>query len=350
MANVKEEIKVFAVQKDNIYHTNLLNKFIDENKLKIIDVSCDEKSLKKYTQNALQIEKELLRIEIPETMFNIDEYISKLKLKKRYVALIISKPKQLKTIKELIIDNSPIQIYPPVNTWKEKYDFNYTLIENLDIHNLFESLDLIDLLVRLLVKSPESWNEIELILTMAKERQQKITKEYLQVYFPNVEFHNFNEFVFQALRGKHKKKTIAIANYFLDVKQYSPNWMVKQFRDKTVDLAVVYQAYRKGIIHLDVEPSSKLLKRANVLNWSGGQKLADMKYTQIKQCLKFIQDIPYNQFVGIEKVLFDTKTSEKYNTKAEFYGLLEELRLVQEKYKKENPKPYRRRGKNARRK
>lgn len=333
METISENL-VYIVQKDNVYHQTLLEDIFKEENLKINEILFEDKHLKRYTRNMLMSEKEILKINVPEDYQKLPKNLEKLNLKNRYLVLVVANGKQLKALKELEIYNSVPFILPKVATWKDKYDFYADLINNLKIDKLFEDVLIVDLIIRLLIKSPDSWKEIKLVLYLAKEKNQKITQEYLQVYFPDVEFHNLMDFMLQALEGEKKTKSIQTANYFLDVRKYSPNWLLMKLRETVLEISLVYRAYRRGVIHLQPENRDVIMERANVVNWVGGKELSKIPKGKLYKYFNFIKNVPYQQFLEIESIFYNKDMKENIKTKLEFYLVLEQLRILDDKYPK----------------
>lgn len=341
-----EKTRIFVIQKDNEYHENIIESYLKDNKFRIFDVEYKTKLLKKYTTNSLNMGKEFIRIEVPMEISGeeICKLITKLKLKKTYVQLTIGNNKQVKEIREQELDKYEIEVLPSINTWNEKFDYNYELIDSLNLDKLFEDLSLKDTLTRLLIRSPKMWLEVSTVLGIAKEKHIKITQEYLQTYFPEIDFHNFHEFVIRALKGHHKKDAILKANYFIDIKQYSVSWIFNKMKEIVVELGYVTLAYRKGITHLTPEKSGTLKARAEKMNFNASDKITGIKYGEMKNYLNFIKDIEYKHFTEIQMVIFNKDQKNSMKEKYELYGLLEELKVIAEKYEDKEKKKFVRKG------
>lgn len=343
--NIRELVnhKIFVLQSNNELHDNLMNNFIKHNKLiKKSFESITDKNLIEYQRNSLMATKTLIEITINkyDDMDIVSKELNKIKFKKNLVSLKAENKEVLNKIKTIEVKGQEMFIFPKIATWKDKYDYIFTILESYNTSNIFKDYNVLDILVRLLIRDSSKWQDVFEFVELAKESKLIIDLEILQVYFKDIEFYNFNEFLKNILVGNSFKKTMVMANYYVDIKKYSINWIVKKLREELINVCCVEQGYRKGIINLQVQTLENVRERGEFENWKLTDKIARMKKQEFRRYSSIIKEISYKQLVEIEQYLFSKDVGEYVNSTLELYSIINHMYNIAKKYKKDGDFKY----------
>lgn len=345
------EHKIYLLQKDNELHENLLKTFVEYNTIQIKSYeSIKDKMLIEYQRNSLINKSTLVEIEIQEddTIEEIEKFLTTFKFKRNRVCLKVNNKNMQLKIKQLDIKDSEIFSFPKLTTWSEKYEYIFTVLNSYNANKLFKNDDVLDVLVRLLIRDTSKWQDVFNFLDLAKESNMEIDLDVLQVYFKDIEFYNFNDFLQQVIQGKSFKKTMGMAHYYIEVKKYSLNWILNKIREEVLNIGCVEQGYRKGIINLKSQSLDNVRERGELLNWKLTDKLARMKKQEFNRYAIMVKELEYKQLVEIERYLFSSELGEYVSDKLEIYGIIHHLWTIAKKYKKDGDFRYGRKKKRSR--
>lgn len=319
--------EVYIIQKDNPYHEWRVREFISRSGVKVVREEWGERTLRKYRYSGILDAREVLWLKVGKMTPDIKKVLEDVKLRKRLLVIEVERYAERKWATGLRVEGVLPKSLPPYKTWKEKEEECLKMLGSFRME--FENAETRKRLIGLMIRDPESWNDIKLGAEISRSSGDKVTIAYLQDMFPSIDFYRVDDWVLGVLEGRLKGKSIKVAEYFIKEKGYAEVWLMNRIRDKVLDISLVYDAYRNGIIYGDSSKTS-ILERSKVVGWDGGGKLAEMKPADLRWCLRAMEVLPYKYFVTVQESLY---TGDKIVSRDwELYCYIEELRQLRGRF------------------
>lgn len=314
--------EVVVIQKDNPYHEWNVRETARRLKIPIKRAKWTERDISRFRYSGILDEKEVIWLEVGKQSPFIKDELKRMKVRKRLVVIEVETREQRNWIQKIEMDGKLPKILPPVITWEEKEEACVKMLGQF--RAVCKSAEVQKRLIGMMIRDTESWSDVRLTVELANREGNKLDLDTLQNIYPDMEFYRLDDWVQDVMEGKKKKKTIKVAHYFRHIRGYSNVWLMQKIRERVEQVALVYDAYRKGIIFVDLT-KTEILERSKVMGWDKGDALATMKPAERRACLKVVNELPYTYFIKVQKVLFSG--SEIVGEDWDIYRYIEQLRV-----------------------
>lgn len=309
------------MDKGNPYHDWILYNFGRRLKLPIRTMGADENKLRRLKHMKIIDKKEIIYIKDEDkNILKVKRNLKEINRKRRILVISAGDKKTRKVIARLF-SKSKVVIFPPLKDYKDKELLVKKVIRRWGLE--CENADVKETLVRNMIKDIMAWENVLMLWESYQYKNLKITADDIGELFPDNEFFQLERFIFMLIKGKTKYKTTKMAYYFLEVKEYSPKWLLGKIREVFNNLGMFYQAYRGGVLLIPENPR-RVGNRAQDLNWDHGLRLGDFSLYKQKKYLKVVDEVPYKHFLNISRDVY--KISDR-PSKNDIYKLIEEIKL-----------------------
>lgn len=313
--------EVIIIQKDNPYHDWDVRKSIERMKVKINREKWAAKNIRKYKYSGILDEKEVLWLVVGAIVPGLKNEIESIRLKKRSIIFEVETKAQKDWVLKMTIDGKKPRAYENVVSWDEKKQGCLKMVARMRTE--IDSAETRNKLLDMMIRDPESWKDVELGLRMVRNKGRSVTLRDLQDIYPTMDFYRLDDWIRDVIEGKKKQKTIKVAHYFTDYKEYSSVWLMQKVREKVRQISCIYDGYRKGILYGKIS-KSQIMERSTVKGWTGVNQVIEMKDSEISYCLRLIKDLPYKYFIDVQKIVFSGK--EIVDKDWDIYWYIETLR------------------------
>lgn len=320
---------VYLVESENEYHNWIMRK-----SAQVYNLTYEELPLTNHTFQKLRIYGIM---EVP-SIYYIDissetlsgkliNQIKSIQLRNRIICLGIKNTKYVQkymTLKNTKTGKLPLLV-KDYEEWLDKFYFCDSYVIPRDVS--FESNDVKETLIRLMIRNPEYWYTVSL-LDKSFSLTYEITLDDLNTIFPDIDFYSLDEWIRLTLIGKTAKKHIQMYDYFTTVKQYNHMWLLNKLRERYINLSYVYEAYRSGIIFNNYYQNFE--ERADSVGFQFTTEFKSLNNRERRECFMIIEDMPFRYYVFLQELLFE----KEILTDNEILVLLNEIKKVRDLYEK----------------
>lgn len=316
---------ILGLDIENTYHDWILYDLAKAKKLPITRVKVNKKELTylQYTKIIDRKEITILEGESKEILEHFAE-IQRINRKKRVVVI----PVKDKNVEKVLLKHfeQDVILFPSFKDYEERQKLVENILRRKEV--LTQNEEVKRVLVRNMAKDVSTWENVFMLSEVNNYKQRVITENDIEELFPDNEFYSLNRFIWKTLEGKTKLKNIKMAHYFVEIREYSPRWVLEKIQETVHEFNLVYQAFRLGILLVPETPRA-LTERITSLGWKVGLELGDMPMYKQEMYLGLIDKIPYKYFVKILPIIYKEK---RYVKPKDIYSLVEEIRVTRSEY------------------
>lgn len=316
---------VLIYQKENDIHDWILYDYGKRKGLKRNVIDKNGLGSKRLYYTSIVEKRELLILEIDDE--DLDKHledIKKINRRKRMLAISCKRKNALEKVKKLFGDNN-IKVLPSTRSYDERVNIVRKIISMKKIE--FKTKEVERVFISNMVRSVLEWEDVFLLWDVLRYRGEVIEQEDIDEVFADTDFYRLERYIFSVIKGKVKYKNHKITSYYLDVKEYSPRWLMSKIREECLNLSLFYQAFRGGVIILP-ENERRLQERVMDLGWESGLRISDFNKYQQERYLDFVKEVDYKYFLGVVEILFKY-TGRDAN---DIYGFIEEVKSLRREY------------------
>lgn len=317
---------ILLVNEDNPFHDWIIFDLARRKGLPIRKVEVTESKLRKLKYMRIIDKTEIIQLEGSKQ--DVLKEIKNIKNinRNRRILVVPIKDKQVRKTVESVFKNDSLISFPPLKDYKEKEKVVTKVISRWELE--CETVEVRKTLIRNMIRDVSTWENVLLLWETLQYRGEVLKKSDIDELFPDNEFYNLDRFIFKVLEGKVKRKTIKMAYYFLEVRDYSPSWVRKRIQDEVYMFGLVYQAFRGGVL-LIPDNKRRLTERITELGWNDGLPLGELKEHEQRKYLQNIEKIPYRYFLSILPIIYNVP---EYTHSEDIYRLIENLRHARRNY------------------
>lgn len=319
------------VQEGNPYHEWKVRGAANKQELRIRRLNWTERDIRKCRYSGILDTKEVVWFVVGRMSASIKKEIERIKLQRRIVVFEVERGEQRNWLQGILVGGRKMESLPPVKTWEEKTEECIGMLGSFRAE--FSATEVQRQLVRMMILDTECWSDVKLSIDMARVQNKVIDKNFLQDMFPDMDFYRLDDWILGVLAGKWKGKGVKIAHYFRHEKEYSNVWLMQKLRGRVNDIALVYEAYRLGVIYGEMG-KAQILERSKVIGWEGGTRLSEMKRADQRWCLRAIEELPYPYFVTVQRLMYGG--SNIVTEDWDIYRYIEEIRVNRGEYNARN--------------
>lgn len=212
-------------------------------------------------------------------------------------------------------------------SYSDKSVFIDKTLNNMDLK--YQSKEVRNVLVKVLVSKVESYNTIKTSLEVAELNETLITIDFIEDMVGSVDFYRLDDLFDFMIRGANTKKSFKYLNYFIKTKKYNSTWILNEFREYLLLISDFYMLKNNGYISHSID-SYTLENRISIIDFYSKNKVLKLSKFEQEKLLDFTEDIPYTYISHISKLVMNNKNL-KVN-EAEFKALIYEIMDVRSSY------------------
>lgn len=318
-------LQLNVLEEGNTYHMEELYSYATKRKLKIHRAEGTPKYIKSLKFPILMESQTLYVINVTNYR-KIKDLLPQIRIKGRVIVFTTDNAYIYKELSNLQIQGEAVVPFPKTETWLDKKKSCLRLLDSWLTHEEAEyGRGVKNKLAEFMIQDQEVW---QVIRSHVQQMQTKMTEDSMKTLLQDKEYYTIKAWLEEVTKGYSKRKAIKMTHYFIEHRGYSPRWLMNKWREYVHDVLLVAESYRLGIVQPAQLDKEEILKRSNFLDYLNGLKLAEMKPSDIRTHLKFIQDTEYSHLVAVSKIVYDY--AEHIKDKQGVYLAMERIRLLVE--------------------
>lgn len=295
----------------------------------------DIQNIKYLIRKSIFNEKTIVKISLKCKLTNpILNFLKSIYYKNKLVILLVPNHRTSNFLNknlDIYFENNNLEI--PITHLKNTSDYSVKkeliekTIDNMGLKT--KNKEVRSLLIKIIISKIKEFETIKTSLDVAVINDILITEEYLEDIAGTIDFYKLEDLFENILRGLSYKKTIKYLNYFLEIKKYSPDWILTQFKEYILNVSNFYTLKYKGIIKHPLDKTT-LKSRITASKLSGLNYFYDINKYEQQQFLDIVNDIPFNYISEFSKIIFNVKYINV--DKMQLYSAILELYSLKNKY------------------
>lgn len=313
---------VMLIDKEDVYHDWILYDFGQRFKIPIRVIEADKRKISRLKYTSLIDRNEILYIKDEEKkLYEMYEDIKKVNTRKRVLVISAQSKHLVEKIEKDFKDRRIIK-FPELKTYKQKRDYVIKILQRWGVEYSEKEVEVV--LIRNMVRNVMTWEDVKLLWEIYEYNGDVFNLDTIEDIYPDEEFHRLDDFILGVLKGQWRNKGTQMASYFLDVREYSPEWLLKKVQEVYANVGLFFQAYRGGVLILP-ESAGRVEERVRGLEWENGLRLVDFTEIDQEKYLEVVKEMPYQHYVKIAKHVLSLKGSI---TKGDIYKMIESIKKV----------------------
>lgn len=315
---------ILVMHLDNPYHEWLVRDLARRRQYPIRKIEVNNvKDIKSLQYGSFMANRELIWLVVKKPIYGFVEQLAKVNTTRRVFAIEINDRGLAKSIVNINSRRLHPVVLRKVKTFEDKRDTLRKMLKRWGAS--FDAKRTENLLIRLMIAHEDTWDDVRITVELIFREGRDVTQKDIEEMYPDDEIYRLQDWILRVLQGNVKKKSYTIADYYLDSRNYSVAWLIRKFRDEVINLSMVYQAYRRGVLSVPIS-KEKLNQRLEAAGWTDGYLLSEMKQQEQERYLNYVKTVDYKLFVQIEQVVFSGEEFCKHPS--DLYRIFEGVRDI----------------------